>query len=256
MNESDSFPHLDYAVDAGVAVLTLNRPEVLNACNSDLHRSIQAAVACATADGAVKVIILKGAGRAFCSGSDLREVGQYRGDSARSYIRLDCETKHCVATCPKPVIGVLHGHVAGGGFELALACDIRVISQDTLFSLPEVRLGTLPGAGGLQRLPSIVGLGIAKEWAMSGRRIPAEEAYRTGLANHVFPLDELMPKAMVLAQEIARNNPIALTLIKRALDPEPPSSDGLIGMYHMLASQACHESREYQSNTTSYVAKT
>lgn len=256
MSDNGDFLHLDYAVTQGVAVITLSRPEVLNACNSKLHREIQAAIARATAAKEVKVVIVKGAGRAFCSGSDLREVGQYKGESARNYLRLDFETKHCVAACPKPVIGALHGHVAGGGFELALAFDIRVVAADVIFSLPEVRLGTLPGAGGLQRLPQVVGMGIAKEWALSGRRIDADEAFRTGLANHVYPLEELMPKAMELALQIANNNPIALTLIKRALDPEPPPTDGLVGMYHMLASQACHDSHEYQSNTDDYVAKT
>ena len=255
MNEAGDFQFLAYSAEQGVATLRLNRPEVLNACNRALHREIQAAVARAEEDTAVRVLLIEGSGRAFCSGSDLREVGQFRGDEARRYIQLDFATKNRVAACAKPVVAALHGHVAGGGFELALACDIRVVAEDTLFSLPEVRLGTLPGAGGLQRLPAIVGLGIAKEWAMTGRRIDAAEALRTGLANHVHPLAELPAAARRLAGDLAQRNPVALTLIKRALDPEPPALDGLVGMYHMLASQACHDTPAYGASTDDYVKK-
>src|SRR5690606_18019046 len=115
MNEAPAFRHLAYSAGEGVATLCLNRPEVLNACNSELHREIQAAVSLAEDDPGVRVLVIRGSGRAFCSGSDLREVGQFRGDEARQYIRLDFATKNRVAACAKPVIAALHGHVAGGG---------------------------------------------------------------------------------------------------------------------------------------------
>ncbi len=255
MSKPPAFQHLQVSVEQRVAVLCLNRPEVLNACNSALHLELQQAVEMAEQDPQVRVLLLRGGGRAFCSGSDLREVGQFRGDAARRYIRLDFATKNRVAACSKPVIAAVHGHVAGGGFELALACDIRIAADDTLFSLPEVRLGTLPGAGGLQRLPAIVGLGIAKEWALSGRRIDADEARRTGLANHVVPLAEHYQQALRFAQDLAQRNPVALALIKRALDPEPPAVDGLVGMFHMLASQACHDTPDYGAQTQDYTNK-
>ena len=254
MNDA-TFQYLTYAVDDRVALITLNRPEVLNACNSATHREVQAAIERAELDDAVGVVVLTGAGRAFCSGSDLREVGAFQGSAARRYLKLDFSTKNRVATCSKPVIAALHGHVAGGGFELALACDIRIVADNVQFSLPEILLGTIPGSGGLQRLPQIVGLGIAKEWAMTGKRIGADEAYRRGLANHVHSLDRLLPEAMALARELASRTPLSLALAKVALDPEPPAADGMIGIYHTLASQACHDDPMYAQQAGSYASK-
>jgi enoyl-CoA hydratase/carnithine racemase len=255
MNEPTTFQYLQYAVDDRVALITLNRPEVLNACNSATHREVQAAIERAELDDGVRVVVLTGAGRAFCSGSDLREVGQFKGAAARRYLNLDFTTKNRVATCGKPVIAALHGHVAGGGFELALACDIRIVADDVQFSLPEILLGTIPGSGGLQRLPQIVGLGIAKEWALTGRRIGADEAYRTGLANHVHPADRMLAEALAFARELAHRTPLSLALAKVALDPEPPAADGMIGVYHMLASQACHDDPMYAEQAGAYASK-
>jgi enoyl-CoA hydratase/carnithine racemase len=255
MNEPASFQYLQYAVEEGVALITLNRPEVLNACNSATHREVQAAIERAELDDGVHAVVLTGAGRAFCSGSDLREVGQFQGAAARRYLKLDFTTKNRIATCSKPVIAALHGHVAGGGFELALACDIRLVADNVQFSLPEILLGTIPGSGGLQRLPQIVGLGIAKEWAFTGRKIGAEEAYRTGLANHVYPPDRLLDEAKAFARELAKRTALSLTLAKVALDPTPPAADGMIGIYHTLASQACHDDPMYTQQAGSYAKK-
>jgi enoyl-CoA hydratase/carnithine racemase len=254
MNET-TFQYLTYTVDERVALVTLNRPEVLNACNSATHREVQAAVELAENDDAVRVILIAGAGRAFCSGSDLREVGQFQGAAARRYLKLDFSTKNRIAACSKPVVAALHGHVAGGGFELALACDIRIVADNVQFSLPEILLGTIPGSGGLQRLPQIVGLGIAKEWAMTGRRIGADEAHRRGLANQVFPLDRLLTEALAFARELADRTPLSIALAKVALDPEPPAADGIVGVYHMLASQVCHDDPLYAEQAGSYARR-
>ena len=246
MAQPVTYRHLTVDIDAPVAVITLNRPEVLNACNSATHREVQDAIEQIEVDDDVRVVVLAGAGRAFCAGSDLREVGQFQGAAARRYLQLDFATKNRVAACRKPVIAALHGHVVGGGFELALACDIRMVADNVRFSLPEITLGTIPGSGGLQRLPAIVGLGIAKEWALTGRSIDAQEAHRTGLANHVVPPDRLMPESLRLAREIGAKSSMALMLAKVALDPEPPATFGMVGAYHVLASQVCHDDPEYQ----------
>jgi enoyl-CoA hydratase/carnithine racemase len=255
MNAASTYTYLKVHQAGRVQVVTLNRAEVLNACNSAMHREVQAALEQAELNDEVRAIIIIGAGRAFCSGSDLREVGQFQGAEARRYIKLDFATKNRIAACTKPVIGALHGHVAGGGFEMALACDLRIVAEDVQFSLPEIRLGTIPGSGGLQRLPQVVGLGIAKEWALTGRRIGADEAFRTGLANRVVPGGRLLEEALELAQEIAERSPIALTLAKIALDPEPPATDGLVGAYHMLASAACHDDPVYHQQAGGYAKK-
>ena len=146
MSGQVQYQYLTVEITPPVAVITLNRPEVLNACNSATHLEVQQAIEVAELDDAVKVLILTGAGRAFCAGSDLREVGQFQGAAARRYIQLDFATKNRVAACSKPVIAALHGHVVGGGFELALACDIRFVAEDVQFSLPEITLGTIPGS--------------------------------------------------------------------------------------------------------------
>jgi enoyl-CoA hydratase/carnithine racemase len=255
MSDLPALQYLKLAQTGAVAVITINRPEVLNACNSATHLEMQAAIDWADTEEGVKVVVIHGAGRAFCSGSDLREVGQFQGAAARRYLQLDFTTKNRISACGKPVIGALHGHVAGGGFEMALACDIRFVAEDVQFSLPEIVLGTIPGSGGLQRLPPIVGLGIAKEWALTGRRIDAAEAYRTGLANRVLPPDQLLPETMAFAAGLAERSGMALFLSKIALDPEPPAARGMVGTFHMLASEACHADPVYQNRAGKYGSK-
>ena len=249
MNHEPSFDCLLVGIDSGVATITLNRPHVLNAFTPQAHRELISAFDHLEANEEVRVIVIHGAGRAFCSGSDIKAMKDFRGQEVHEYIELDYGTKYRVATCTRPVIAAMHGHVAGGGFELALACDLRFVADDVLFSLPEITLGTIPGSGGMQRLPRVVGLGIAKEWAFTGRRIDAAEAYRTGLANKVFPPDELMPETRAFAAELTKRSHLALWLSKVALDPEPPSPRSLTGTFHKLTSQVCRELRGFAEQT-------
>lgn len=252
MSNPGTYQYLIFERKGPVGVVTLNRPEVLNACNPDMHREVQAVMDEAEDDSNIHSIVINGAGRAFCSGSDLRDVSKFQGAAARSYLKLDFTTKNRVAACSKPVIASLHGHVAGGGFELALACDIRFVSDDVIFSFPEITLGTLPGSGGLQRLPSIVGLGIAKEWVFTGRRIDAQEAFRTGLANAVLAKSDVLQHAIEFARELSSKSALALAFCKAALDPEPPAVDGIVGTFHTLASQVCHDDPAYQKRASSH----
>ena len=249
------YKYIKYEVEERVATIMLNRPEVLNACNPDTHREIQAALAEAEADDKVGVILFCGSGRAFCSGSDMRVNSNLRSEEMRRYIELDFETKSRAAACRKPVVAAMQGHVVGGGFELALACDIRIVADNVQFCMIEVALGTLGGAGGLQRLSQVVGLGIAKEWIMTGRRIGSEEAFRTNLANYVYPLDQLMPEAIAFCRKLAQNAPLALTLAKVAMDPLPNMAQGIFGVYYQLACQACHDDPWYVQKTNQYKDK-
>jgi enoyl-CoA hydratase/carnithine racemase len=242
-----NFTHLTVSTDGPVGIVTINRPEVLNACNSQTHREMQAAMDWVEQDDSLRVVVIAGSGRAFCAGSDLHEVGKLQGEAARRYLQLDFSTKNRVAACSKPVIAAMQGHVAGGGFELALACDLRFVAENVMFSFP--------GSGGLQRLPPIVGLGIAKEWALTGCRVNAEEAYRTGLANRVFPLDALMPKTIAFAQELATRSRVALFLAKVAMDPQPPAAAGMVGVFHMLAAEACHDDPIYKERAGTFGKK-
>lgn len=249
------FDHLLVKTQDYVSTITLDRPEVLNACDSQTHRELQAAFDFLEADMATRAIVVIGAGRAFCSGSDLREIGSIQGQEARDYVRLDFVTKNRIAGCSKPTIAAVRGHCVGGGLELALACDMRVASETAKFGLPEITLGSIPGSGGLQRLPPVVGLGIAKEWALSGRSVAAEEAYARGLVNQLYSDSELEERVQGFARTFAERSSTAVRLAKIALDPTPPPDYGIIAAFHSLAGEACHADEAYGENTKSYVAK-
>ena len=248
------FEHILIQRENSVGTITLNRPEVLNACNSQTHTEIHHAFDMLEGDEGVRAIVLIGAGRAFCAGSDLREVGGLRGSDARRYVHLDYTTKNRVAGCSKPVIAGIRGHCVGGGMELALACDMRLATDEASFSLREIVLGTIPGSGGLQRLPSVVGLGIAKEWVLTGRPIASHEAYQRGLVNKVVAGAKLESEVQAFAETLAQRSPIATHLAKVALDPVPPANYGLTATYHMLASAVCHGDSAYGEQTRSYVS--
>lgn len=239
------YQHLLRDTADGVATVTLNRPEVLNACEPHTHRELAAVFDELETDDSVGAVVLTGAGKAFCSGSDLRTVGKLAGIEASRYVELDFAVKNRIAGFAKPTIAAVNGYCVGGGFELALACDLRIAADDAVFALAEIGLGTLPGAGGLQRLPAIVGLGIAKEWAMTGMRVAAAEAHRTGLVNTLTLPDDLMPVARDRAMSLAGRSPTAMRYLKAALTPDPPSNWGLVAAYHGLASRACHDQPDY-----------
>ncbi len=213
-----------------IATVTLNRPEVLNAFDSSLVNGLKAAAEKILADTETRVIILTGAGdRAFCAGLDLKKamVGMNAvfGDISANEVRSEFEFNKIIRdvfttydTMPVPVIAAINGHCLGMGFELALACDIRIAAETAFFSIPEVTIGTIPDCGGTQRLPRIVGPGKAKELIFTGRRIDAAEALRIGMVEHVYPRDKLMEEARKLATEIAAMAPALIQGAKNAIN--------------------------------------
>jgi len=247
--------HLAVSVRDRVATVELRRPDVLNALDSETHRELQRVMAELDLDDGVGAVVLRGAGRAFCSGSDLREIGDLVGVDARRYVRLDFTTKNRIAGLSKPVVAAIHGWCVGGGVELALACDIRVAAADAMFSMREVSLGSVPGSGGLQRLPAVVGVGVAKDWILTGRDVSAAEAERRGLVTEVVAPDRLAERAHQLAAELAARNPTALHLAKVALDPRPEADHSLVAAFQSLAGEACHGDPSYQRNTRRYTEK-
>ncbi|MCS3843368.1 enoyl-CoA hydratase/isomerase family protein [Microbacterium sp. AK031] len=236
-------------IEEHVATLTLRRPQVLNALDSHTHRAIAAAFDDLEYDESVGAIVIAAEGRAFCSGSDLREIGQLSGRAEQEYVELDFRTKNKIASFPKPVLAAIQGYCVGGGLELALACDLRIAATDAIFAMPEVGLGSLPGSGGLQRLPPVVGAGIAKEWILTGRQVTADEAHLRGLVNQVVERDALDDAARELAQELASKSPLAVRLAKVALTPEPLADRGLVSAFQMLAGDATHSQPSYSSAT-------
>jgi enoyl-CoA hydratase/carnithine racemase len=168
------------------------------------------------------------------------------------HIRLDFVTKNRVAGSTKPVIAAIQGYCVGGGVELALACDIRVAADDAKFAMTEVSLGGIPGSGGLQRLPQVVGLGVAKDWILTGRRVESKEAYERGLVTQVWAAAELRARALELARRLASFSPTAVRFAKAALDPVPPSDNGLIASYQILAGTAAHADPDYEKRTSRF----
>lgn len=207
---------LQVEVAEGIATLTINRPEVLNALDDGVKAALDEALAAVERDPGVGAVILTGAGdRAFVSGADIRALAA-KGPEHRLAHGL-AETFWTLEHLPQPTIAAVNGYALGGGCELALACDLRIASERARFGQPEVNLGILPGAGGTQRLSRLVGVGKAKELIFTGAIIDAAEAKTIGLVNAVVPPGELLSRARAMAQLILSKGPLAVRLAKAAI---------------------------------------
>ena len=194
-----------------IAILTINRPEVLNAMNDEVVADLDTAVQSCIEDEQVGVIILTGAGeKAFVAGADIKKMQSMGPEAALEFGKAGQQMTLTIENSPKPVIAAVNGFALGGGCEISLACHIRVASETATFGQPEVLLGILPGWGGTQRLPRLVGSGLANEIITTGRMVSAVEAKSMGLVNHVVPPDELMNKCMEIANQILKNGPNAI----------------------------------------------
>ncbi|CAO3363551.1 enoyl-CoA hydratase/isomerase family protein [Azospirillum palustre] len=203
----------------GVGIVTLNRPDALNAINMAVRRGLTRACRDLEADPAIRTVLIRAAGeRGFCVGADIKEFRQV--DSAVSARRVDLGIAYidAVASLTKPAIAAIHGFCLGGGFEIALACDIRIASADAVFGLPEVNLGLIPGAGGTQRLPRLIGTGRALDLMLTGERFGAEEALRLGVVSRLAPARQALDEqALALADAIAAKSPTAAAYVKEAV---------------------------------------
>ncbi|WP_022852260.1 enoyl-CoA hydratase/isomerase family protein [Limisalsivibrio acetivorans] len=201
-----------------VAVVTINRPKAMNSIDPDTISALGEAVADLAVDPDVSVIILTGAGeKAFVAGGDIKGMTELDGMGGRE-MALDAQSVfNLVEKCPKPVIAAINGYALGGGCELALCCDIRLAAKSAKIGQPEVNLGIIPGFGGTQRLPRLVGRGLASEMIFTGEMVTAEYAERIGLVNHVYEDGELMDKALEMAVKIAEKSRTALKLSKEAI---------------------------------------
>ncbi len=207
-----------YAVEERVATVTLNRPDVHNAQNDTLRRELHQAFTALTTDDDVTVIVITGAGdRAFSAGADIREFVEPASPTQLRERRKRIEYRSVMDRCSQPIIAAINGFALGGGLELALACDIRIAAESATLGLTEVNLAIIPGGGGTQRLPRLVGRGKALEMILTGARIPASEALRIGLVERVVPAGEALTAATELARTIAGKAPIALRYAKEAV---------------------------------------
>lgn len=200
-----------------VAVLTINRPDKLNALSKQVHAECVSALEELRKDDGVRVVVLTGAGeKAFVAGSDIKEFEGQTPVTQRDAFH-EPSLYNSIDSFPKPIIAMINGFCLGGGNELAMACDIRMAGENARFSQPEINLGIMCGGGGTQRLPRLVGEGRAMEMVLTGDMIDAATAERFGLVNHVFPPDQLEAETMKLAEKIAEKAPIALQLSKEAV---------------------------------------
>lgn len=205
-------------VQGAVAVLTIDRPKALNALNPDVLADLKAAFE-GIDQNTVRCVVLTGAGdKSFVAGADIGSMSTMTKAEGEAFGKLGNDIFLMIESFPLPVIAAVNGFALGGGCELAMSCDIRVCSDNAMFGQPEVGLGITPGFGGTQRLPRIVGLGMAKQLLYTARNIDANEALRIGLVNAVVPQAELMDTVLKMANTIAKNAPIAVRACKKAVN--------------------------------------
>jgi len=205
-----------------VCTLTLNRPERLNSTNFDMLEQMTAAIKMAGEDRDVRVVILTGEGRGFCSGADMAFVTYLLDNKGPQFRRVLRDVVHravnSLEQLEKPVIAAVNGYAAGGGAEIALACDFRIASENAVFAFTEVKVGIIPDGGGIPRLARLVGVGKAKELILLGRKVDGSEAESIGLVNKCVSHDHLMAEARQWAEELVNCAPLALGISKRIID--------------------------------------
>lgn len=208
------------SIEENIATVTINRPESLNALNSKTILELSSIFDKLNNNSEVRVIILTGSGeKSFVAGADIKEFADFGTSDAEHLARNGQEILfNKIENLSKPVIAAVNGFALGGGLELAMSCHIRYASENAKLGLPEVTLGLIPGYGGTQRLPKLVGKGWANELIFSAKMIPAEKAKEIGLVNEVYSLEELLPKTKELAKIIARNSPMGISKAIKAVN--------------------------------------
>lgn len=245
-----------YEKRGAIAYVTLNRPKVLNALNRRTWEDLRSAFADAREDIAIRGVILTGAGdKAFIAGADIGELSRVTAVEAEESSRFGQDVLNLIENLGKPVIAAINGFALGGGCETAMACTIRLAVETAKFGQPEVKLGVLPGGGGTQRLPRLIGKGRALQLILSGGMISAQEAYRIGLVNEVVPVAELITRAEALLQEIFANAPLAvkfsLEAVNRGLETSQAEGLALEASFFGL----CAGTEDKQEGTQAFMQK-
>src|SRR5499427_5402515 len=245
-----------YEKKNGIAYITLNRPKVLNALNTPTWTDLKTAFEDAKADVAVHGVILTGAGdKAFIAGADISELAHVDAYDAQQSSRFGQDVLNLIENLGKPVIAAINGFALGGGCETAMACTIRIAAEHAKFGQPEVKLGLLPGGGGTQRLPRLVGKGRALQLILTGETISAQEAYRIGLVNEVVPAVGLLERAETLLKQIMANAPIAvkfsLEAANKGLDAGQSEGLALEASYFGL----CAGTEDKKEGTSAFLEK-
>src|SRR5580658_103797 len=245
-----------YEKKGAVAYLTLNRPKVLNALNTKTWEDLRSAFEAARNDNEVRGVILTGAGdKAFISGADINELAHLTAIEGEESSSFGQGVLNLVENLGKPVIAAINGFALGGGCETAMACTIRIASETAKFAQPEVKLGVLPGGGGTQRLPRLVGKGRALQLILTGEMITAQEAYRIGLVNEIVPAAELIARAEAIVKKIASNAPVSVRLsleaVNRGMDTSQSEGFALEASYFGL----CAATEDKKEGTSAFLEK-
>ena len=247
--------YIVYEQKGAVGIITISREKALNALNSTVLKEIDATLDAVNLDE-VRCLILTGAGeKSFVAGADIGEMSSLTKTEGEAFGKIGNDVFRKLEVFPIPVIAAINGFALGGGCEIAMSCDIRICSDNAVFGQPEVGLGITPGFGGTQRLPRLVGMGIAKQMIYTGRNIKADEAFRIGLVNAVYTQEELMPNAEKLAATIAKNAPIAVRNCKKAInDGMQTDMDQAIVIEEKLFGD-CFESYDQKEGMTAFLEK-
>ncbi len=251
-----TFTSVLYEKKDAIAYVTLNRPKVLNALNKTMVAELKAAFEDARDDSTVRGIVLTGAGeKAFAAGADISEVLNDSPLEAEEKTRFGQALTSLIENLGKPVIAAVNGYAVGGGCELAMACTIRLASETAKFGQPEVKLGIMPGYGGTQRLPRLVGKGRALQLILSGDTVSAQEAYRIGLVNEIVPNAALIPRAEAILQQMASNAPVGVKFSIEAVNKglETSLDEGLLIEASLFA--LCAATEDKKEGTSAFLAK-
>ena len=243
------FECIIYEKKQDIAVIKLNRPHVLNAMNKQLWVDLQSALEDAKADPSVKVVIITGEGRAFSTGADLKESKTRTIEEYRDYLEELQEVSRKIIRFEKPIIAAINGYALGSGYELALACDIRIAAEDAQIGSPEAKVTSSVTGGAMRLVQDLVGPGKARELLFTAEYIDGREAERIGLVNKAVPLDKLMDEAKAMAEKIAKNSAFSLMMIKRGLlmAKDGVSLESLMD-YEVEACLACVSTKERQDS--------
>ena len=247
--------NVSYEKKDAIAYITVNRPKVLNALNAKTVGELRTAFEDARDDGSVRGVILTGAGKAFVAGADITEVARVTAVEAADMTSNGQALTNLIENLGKPVIAAVNGFALGGGCELAMACTIRLATRTAAFGQPEVKLGVIPGYGGTQRLPRLVGRGRALQLILSGGMIDAGEAYRIGLVNDLVPADALITRAEEILRQIFGNAPLAVKFALESVNKglETSQAEGLVLESSLFA--LCASTDDKNEGTSAFLEK-
>ena len=251
-----SYNNILLSTEEGIASLTINRPQQLNALNKETIEELNSALSEIEKEAAVYVVIITGAGeKAFVAGADIKEFAQFSTEQGKQLSAKGHELLFDkVANFSKPVIAAINGFALGGGLELAMACHIRIASENARMGLPEVGLGVIPGYGGTQRLPQLIGKSKAMEMILTGEMIDAKIALHYGLVNHVVAAAELIAKANEITKKIMKNSPMALSSAIKAVNAN--YQDGINGFTEEIKLFGeCFGTKDFTEGTTAFLEK-